>query len=74
MFSSASRSVRCRLTALAAGCTLIAALIAACSKTEPADEAGNGVALIIKTETNPFFVDIKQTALREAEAKGKKIE
>ena len=70
MFSSASRSVRCRLTALAAGCTLIAALIAACSKTEPADEAGNGVALIIKTETNPFFVDIKQTALREADAKG----
>jgi len=38
--------------------------------SQPAEDAGNKVGLIVSTLNNPFFVDLKDGAMAEAEAQG----
>ena len=70
MFCPPRRPTVRRLTAFATGCALLAALISACSKADDTTAADGGVALIIKTEANPFFVDIQRTVQEHAAANG----
>src|SRR6266487_719103 len=75
---SQSRSQRWRgVTAI--GLVLAVATVAAsCSKSSSSSSGGSGggqviVGLITKTETNPFFVKMKEGAEKEAQAKGAKL-
>src|SRR4051812_23848063 len=64
---------------------LLALLLAACGSAAPAGTASGGTAapaaaggeiivgLITKTETNPFFVKMREGAQKEADAKGVKL-
>ena len=71
------RQARGRLTAI--GLVLvIAAVAASCSKSSSSNASGGSggqviVGLITKTETNPFFVKMKEGAEKEAAAKGAKL-
>ncbi len=49
---------------------LVFAFIAACSSATPKNDGPISVALIIKTDTNPFFVTIQKGAEKEAAARG----
>src|SRR3954462_13561878 len=59
-----ARSVR-RLGVVAAACCVLA-LLSSCG----GNGDKTGVSLIIKTETNPYFVSMKQAALDEAAKSG----
>lgn len=49
---------------------MLAALASACGNAEQTGRQGRGVALIIKTETNPYFVTIRQYAQARAAERG----
>src|ERR671933_783005 len=65
-----------RATALLAVATAAALAVAACGKSSGGNTSGGSksgtvkVGLITKTDTNPFFVKMKEGAQKEAQAKG----
>ena len=66
-----------RLAAVLAVSGALVLTTAACGKSDSASGGGSGgqvvVGLITKTETNPFFVKMKEGAEKEAQAKGAKL-
>jgi fructose transport system substrate-binding protein len=71
-------TVRRRLTALATG-TVAALALTACGGGEPAAGGGDQgerpvVGLITKTDTNPFFVKMKEGAQQAADAQGVELQ
>lgn len=67
------RSVGARSRRAAAGvlALLLAAVLSACGAGTDDDEPG--VSLILKTQTNPFFVSMREAAREEAEATGTRL-
>jgi fructose transport system substrate-binding protein len=66
-----------RRAAVFAALGVLVLTAAACGKSDKAGGGGSGgqvvVGLITKTETNPFFVKMKEGAEKEAQAKGAKL-
>ena len=73
MFDFVGPRVAWRLAGLAATCALTVSGTAACGNTDSASDPPGGVALILKTTTNPFFVTIEKGAQEQAAEKGLKL-
>jgi fructose transport system substrate-binding protein len=70
--SSLSRKRR-RVLSLAAGCALATTTLAACGNDSGGSGSDISVALITKTDTNPFFVAMQEGADKAAKANGVKL-
>ncbi len=66
MFDFVNPRAAWRLAGLTATCALAITGTAACQSTDSTSDAPPGVALIIKTTTNPFFVTIEKGAQERA--------
>lgn len=70
MFDFAGPQAAWCLAGLAATCALTITGTAACQNTDSANDPPAGVALILKTTTNPFFVTIEKGARERADESG----
>jgi fructose transport system substrate-binding protein len=62
-----------KATGVLAAAIVVVLAITACGKSSSSSSSGGGeikIGLITKTETNPFFVKMKEGAAKEAQAKG----
>ena len=68
--ASALRRATTRVASVALMCTVLTSMLVACGNADSQDRPSTGVGLIIKTTTNPYFVEIQQGAQQRATADG----